>query len=377
SSTPDVGPALERQRAMQRSSTRVAGGAPAVEFISFGRSSMNPFIDTLSPLRRPALGIPLAAALVLAVSLFVSPVRGLAAQFLTIFRVQDLAPVTVDLSGQGIPNLSQLGDMTGQSTSVPAYSHVAGVAAASQAVGFTVAAPTALPSGLGPQPSVIVVTQGQTAGFTFRAAKAKAYLASIGQSNFALPSKFDGATLQLRIEPASVMAYLPAGTKLPAIPDASANQTSSLPFQHHASGRAITSQAVRAAVAPTAAADKISNTEQALLNGGLAVVETKSPSVDASGVSADDLRNFLLSMPGLPASTVAQLRSIGDWQHTLPIPVAPGASLRKVTVAGSPAIVGTNLGMHMVVWVRNGIVYAAASASTSDAQLLSLAASVQ
>ncbi|MGH2469511.1 MAG: hypothetical protein ACRDGF_05525, partial [Chloroflexota bacterium] len=56
SSTPDVGPALERQRAMQRSSTRVAGGAPAVEFISFGRSSMNPFIDTLSPLRRPALG---------------------------------------------------------------------------------------------------------------------------------------------------------------------------------------------------------------------------------------------------------------------------------------------------------------------------------
>jgi len=336
---------------------------------------MNAFADSLSHLRRPMLGIPLAAALVLALSLFASPVRGLAAQFLTIFRVQDLTPVTVDLSGQGIPNLSQLGDMTGQSTSVPAYTHVATAAAASQAVGFTVAAPSALPSGLGPQPSAIVVTQGQTAGFTFRAAKAKAYLASIGQSNFALPGKFDGATLQLHIEPAVLMAYLPAGTKLPAIPDASTAQ-SGLPFQHRASAGAISSQAVRAAVAP-AAANRISNTEQALLNGGLAVVETKSPSVDASGVSASDLRNFLLSMPGLPASTVAQLRSIGDWQHTLPIPVAPGASLRKVTVGGSPAIVGTNMGMHMVVWVRNGIVYAAAGASTSDTQLLSLAASVQ
>src|SRR5207247_7457317 len=44
--------------------------------------------------------------------------------------------------------------------------------------------------------------------------------------------------------------------------------------------------------------------------------------VDVEGkVSLDEMRDFLLSLPGLPASVVNQLRQIKSWNQTLPIPV--------------------------------------------------------
>jgi hypothetical protein len=44
--------------------------------------------------------------------------------------------------------------------------------------------------------------------------------------------------------------------------------------------------------------------------------------VDVQGkVTLDELRDFLLSLPGLPQTTVSQLRQIKNWNDTLPIPV--------------------------------------------------------
>src|SRR5690348_4218989 len=83
SASPDVDKALGRQLAAQaRQAAKPAGWR--------GR---------LAPLSRPAAALPLAAALVLAL-LVATPIRGRAAQILTIFRVQDVSPITVDSATQ-------------------------------------------------------------------------------------------------------------------------------------------------------------------------------------------------------------------------------------------------------------------------------------
>ena len=38
-------------------------------------------------------------------------------------------------------------------------------------------------------------------------------------------------------------------------------------------------------------------------------------------VTLDEMRDFLLSLPGLPSETVQQLRLIRNWSETLPIPI--------------------------------------------------------
>jgi hypothetical protein len=57
------------------------------------------------------------------------------------------------------------------------------------------------------------------------------------------------------------------------------------------------------------------------------------------GASLAEVRNALLSLPGLPAETVAALREIEDWETTLPLPVPVGdIAWEETTVAGHPAV---------------------------------------
>jgi hypothetical protein len=331
SASPDVDKALGRQLAAQaRQAAKPAGWR--------GR---------LAPLSRPAAALPLAAALVLAL-LVATPIRGRAAQILTIFRVQDVSPITVDSATQPLPDLSKLGDMSPSPRELRFQpTQVTSLAAASSAVGFTVETPHALPAGLGPDPSVIATLSGQTLNFTFRAAKAKAYLQSTGHADVAMPAKFDGATLTLKVSPGVSLAYLPPGATVADLRGASP------------SGK------------PDSAA------VNRLLNGsGVLLLEAKSPELDATGVSADELRDFLLSLPGIPDATKAQLRSIGDWRTTLPVPAGAGSNLHKVSVNGAPGVAGKNGGSQMVLWVKNGMVFAATGPKIDENGLLALARSV-
>ena len=331
--SPDLDKALGRQLAAQARRAAEPAGWP-------GR---------LALLSRPSAALPLAAALVLAL-LVATPIRGLAAQILTIFRVQDVAPITVDSAAQPLPDLSKLGDMSPSPRQLRFQpTQVTSLAAASSAVGFTVETPHALPAGLGPDPSVIATLSGQTLNFTFRAAKAKAYLQSTGHPDVAMPAKFDGATLTLKVSPGVSLAYLPPGTSVADLRGA----------------------------ASSAGAKPDSAAVNRLLNGsGVLLLEAKSPELDATGVSADELRDFLLSLPGVPDATKAQLRSIGDWRTTLPVPAGPGSNLHKVSINGTPGVAGKNGGNHMVLWVKNGTVFAATGPKTDENGLLALARSV-
>ncbi|MFI5267354.1 MAG: hypothetical protein ACHQ7M_08265 [Chloroflexota bacterium] len=332
SATLDVDCALGRQLALQ---ARGTVQAPAG------------WLSRLAVLSRPAVALPIAAALVAAL-VTLTPARGLAEQILPLFRVQDVAPITVDQVSQPLPDLSKLGDMSPSPREVRMQpTQVTNLGAASSAVGFTVQTPSHLPSGLGPQPSVIATTNGSTLNFTFRAAKARAYLDSTGHPNVSMPAKFDGATLTLHVPAAASLAYLPAGT---SVADLKAAASGGKPD-----------------------ASRINQ----LLNGsGILILEAKSPELDATGVSPDELRDFLLSLPGIPDATKAQLRSIGDWRNTLPVPAAPGSNLHKVSVNGAPGVAGRNGSAQMVLWVKNGMVFVATGPKLDESALLSLASSV-
>src|SRR5205823_1089112 len=209
SAEPDVDTALQRQLALQEQ----ARGSYADGKLQGARARFGALGGGLD-FGRPVM-VPIAAVLLLALALFAAPVRSLAAQLLTIFRVQDVTPITLEHVTQPLPDLSRFGDMTPAPRDVRMQPvQVANVAAASSQAGFTVRTPKQLPAGLPAEPSIVEVNNGFNLSFTFRAQKAAAYLASSGHKDVNLPPKFDGATLTLRVPPAVSLAYLPAGTSL-------------------------------------------------------------------------------------------------------------------------------------------------------------------
>jgi hypothetical protein len=231
--------------------------------------------------RLAASGI--AAAVVLSVGLAVSPDgRALASQFLAQFRSQQVTPIAVtpqsqaeiqrtltQLSNYGLvkaPSYARTGRTDGQANTVGS------IAEASQRVGFALKTPdpTSLPQGLSPTPRIQVMPADEVR-FTFDAAKARAYFQATGHPEVSLPDRFDGTTLVVATPAAALLQYTQSGSR------------------------------------------------EALVIGqaGELQVGVESP----RNVSLQELRDFLLGLPGIPADTAAQLRSISDWRTTLPIPI--------------------------------------------------------
>jgi hypothetical protein len=306
------------------------------------RSLVSTLSRAFAVARRPIPALPIAAVVLFGLSFFTSPMQSLASQFLTIFRVQDFAPVTISSSAYGVPDLTRFGDMTPSTPPAMRPQHVNDLAAASAAVGFTVKGATALPAGIPAQPHDISVTSAQTVSFTFRAEKARAYLDSINRSDFSLPARFDGATVVVHVPAAAMLTYAP--------PDA-------VGAPEEVNRRALADTAMRSIV----------------------LVQAKSPTVEASGVSFEELRDFMLSLPGLPPETAAQIRAIGNLGTTLPVPVPPEASARKIQVNGAPGLIYAERNSSLaggIVWQRDGIVYATGGA-LNEAELTSIASSVR
>lgn len=264
-------------------------------------------IKRFSPRYRVALA-GIAALLVLAFIGLTPQGQVAASTFLAQFRAQKLKVVTVDpremervvrdLSYFGSVDTSQLKSMN----IAPASS----IAEASQRAGFTVKQPKTLPSGIAAEPA-IAVKAASTLSFTFEVARAKAYLASIGESSFNIPDKFDGAKLNLYVPSAVLLVYGHSGST------------------------------------------------------PLVVGQAGAPSGDVSGnVTALEMRDLLLRMPGLSQETVSQLKAIEDWANTLPIPLPKDkASWREVDLGGAKAlVVGDNTGLGgFVIWQQDGMVY--------------------
>ncbi|MBI3969330.1 MAG: hypothetical protein HY329_27115 [Chloroflexi bacterium] len=234
------------------------------------------------------------------------------AEFLAQFRSQRFAPVAIDSQQARGPffQLERLGTIQG----TPSRGNtevVASVAIASQRLGFQVKQPdpATLPANVSKTPTVRVGAATE-ARFTFDREKAREYFRSIGRPDVTLPDRFHGV---------SIVAQIPAGVLLE---------------YRGQDGTAVLVGQSRELVVGTDGA-----------------------------VTLEEIRDFLLNVPGLPPEMVRQLRAINDWRNTLPIPFpADRVNWQPATIGGVPALMlAENGGIGSgAIWQRDGFVHGVA-----------------
>ena len=271
----------------------------------------------------------LVAALVLAGLLVTPGGRAAAAGFLAQFRSQRFQVVPLDPAQS-----SQVADVVGGLVQTGVFSGdvqlagfgdpevVAGLDEAARIAGFAVPAvdPAVLPGGVERTPQRVLVTRARETRLTFDRDRALAYLRGHGRPDARLPERYDGTQLVVQV-PAAVVQQFAGRDGVPA-----------------------------------------------LLVGKAGTVGLATE----GGASLEELREVLLGLPGLPGETVAQLRAIGDWRTTLPLPV-PSYQVRSrpATVDGAEAISFADQQgrLHALLWQRGGHIWGVAGVVGSDEAL--------
>jgi hypothetical protein len=263
----------------------------------------------------------MAAAVLLAL-LILPNASALADQFLSLFRVQQFQPVSIDprdFASHPLPGIQDFGTWQLSANSLNTQNNLTQVQA-QRLVTFHIVQPGNLPRGLNQNPAFAVLTGGQLT-FTFSAAKTHAYLVRNGHGNMTIPANLDGAKFIVSVASGVEMNY---GSR-----------------------------------------DK-----------DFLVIEIPSPTIrTASSASLNELRDFMLSLPNLPPQLVAQLRQIDLNSGTIPIPIPPQLTTRRVTVHGSSGLLladKTPIG-GVLVWQTHDMIYALGGNMGNAAQLLAVA----
>jgi hypothetical protein len=295
------------QGEMEELRRNAATAAAAIATLAPAGAPNSALVAHQRPTRSWAGPLAAAASLVLAVILVVTPGgRSAAAAFLSAFRTERLAVVTVDpaKAEQAFASLDRIGTMTG----APAEPRpVANLAGAAGITGIDAAQldPSALPPGVQPTPQVQAVPASEVR-LTLSRERAPD-----------LPGNLDGSTLVIGLPAMVVQGY-------PAVDD----------------------------------------------TPGVVVAEAGQLTVDVEGgATLGEVRDYLLSRPELPPETVAQLRGLDNWETTLPIPVPLGdVAWRDTTIAGGPGLIfGDNSGLgSAAVWQRDGRIHGVAGALTAE-----------
>jgi len=268
-------------------------------------------------------GVGLAAALLVGAVATVPAAQTAAAGILAQFRSKSFVAVPVDES-QGRSVFGHLKDLgVVQEPRGQRPERVGSLAEASARVGFAVVLPdpSTLPSGLSPTPSY-EFSPATEVRFTVQKAKVREFARRAGHPEFVFDDRYDGATLVVHLPAAVLLEYRGAS------PD------------------------------------------RKILIGQSGEVTAE---VDGK-VGLDELRSYLLSVPGLPDGAVRDMRALQNWEHAFPIPVPAGINWQNTTVRGNPALVladGTGLGSG-VIWNRNGRLYGVAG-NVPSADVLRLA----
>nr|BBH95367.1 hypothetical protein KTA_35660 [Thermogemmatispora argillosa] len=287
-------------------------------------------------LRRSWMAI--AAAVLLLALLLVGTSTGLAATLLSFFSVQRFQPVTVSqqaMQSAQFPSLRDLGEVQASPGLLQPQRNLTR-AEAERLAGFALKLPAQLPAGFSGRQPVFDVLEGGQATFIFRAASARAYLTRIGHAEVPVPAQLDGATFVIHVSRIVEAHYVSSGGKL------------------------------------------------------LAILQTPSPTIEATGkASLEDLRAFLLSLPGLPSSLVQQLRQIDLRSGTVPIPVLTGMTSQAVTVQGQAGLLLTSQQLASskkvtdlpdgvaVLWQAQGYIYLLSESGGDQHELLRAANSLQ
>jgi hypothetical protein len=270
-------------------------------------------------LRRPAVAA-LGAALVVTGA-------GVAAanDWLPIFATEEIEPIAIssDLDLSAVPDLTDYGTLELSGADEPAP--VADEAAAEQLTGLDAPEVAALPAGVSGEPQYRAIGE-VAATFTFSAERAAQAAAATGEDLPPVPPGLDGAQVRMTAGP-GLAAVWAGDSGVPA----------------------------------------------------LVVARAVAPAAFAQGTDFEELRDYLLSLPGLPEEVAAQLRSFSPDASTLPLPVpADYATSSPVEVNGEEATLLTSRDGFLsgVVWVQDGVVTAVAG-SLSGSEVVSIASSLR
>lgn len=273
----------------------------------------------VQPLKRRSVALlrrPAVAGLAVAVVLTGAGTAA-ANDWLQIFRTEQIAPVAITAADLvALPDLSAYGDLV--LTGEPDVHEVADAATAEAESGLDVPEVEDLPRGVSGEP-VYQVGDEVTATFTFSADRAAR---AAGETLPPPPAGLDGSSVRLVAGPGVAQVW--------------------------SSDAGVPALLVGRAVAPTAF---------------------------SSGVPFETLRDYLLSVPGLPEGVAAQLRTFTADGSTLPLPVpADQVTTSSTEVDGVPATVLTtrDRALSAVVWVRDGTVTVVAG-SLDDDEVLEVA----
>jgi hypothetical protein len=320
---------FEQRRARLANTQTATAGATATLTATPAPATADP--DPLAARRRgrrPRLGTRArgaAAALIAAVvltGLVATPGgRAAAASFLAQFRSQrfevlSLDPTQATQFEEVIGELVDTGVFTGDAFGGNVYGDPRAAAdrdQASRMAGFAVPMvdPSVLPRGVGRTPERIMVIPARETAITFDRDHALDYLRDNGRPDARLPERFDGTRLVVQL-PAVVIQQFAGRDGGPAL----------------LVGKA-----------------------------GMLGLDTEG------GASLEELREVVLDLPGLPEGTVAQLRAIGDWRNTLPLPVPTDeVSWRATQVEGADAISFADPSgrLHALLWQRYGYIWGVA-----------------
>ncbi len=278
-------------------------------------------LPIIQPASRPVMGVLAAATIILALV-----VTGVAQGIF--FRPQTVQVVPVSVADlQSLNGLGDFGTLTW--TTPPAPQLVSSATDAANVSKLSVPVVGPLPSTV--SSNVTYAAMPAAIGvFKFDAAKAAAAAAKAGKTLPAMPAGMDGSTLTVTVGPAVVEIY----GNLPT--SGSATDTSQLSVPQ------------------------------------LVIGESSAPVVTSSGVSTQQLEDYLLSLPGVSPQLAAAIRAVKDPSTTLPIPIPiEYATSKSVPVQGVEGVaVGDNTGLGAgVIWIKNGTVYGVAGTLKQDAIL--------
>jgi hypothetical protein len=264
---------------------------------------------------RPAVAV-LAVAAVMA-----GAGTAAANDWLPIFQTEKVAPVSLTAADLvALPDLRAYGDV--KVTGADGVREVKDAAAAGEQSGLDVPQVSKLPSGVTGEPSYQVGGKVSVT-FTYSAAKASK---ALGKQVPQAPAGLDGQPIRLDAGP-GVGQVWQSSSGMPAL-------------------------LVGRAVAPTA---------------------------HSSGIDFATARDYLLSLPGIPADVATKLRTFSADGSTLPLPIpADQVSSSTAKVNGHQATVLTtrDKALAAVVWVSDGEVTAVAG-SLSKAEVLDVARSLR
>jgi len=276
------------------------------------------------PILRPASRTMFAG--LAAAALLVVLVATAFANVLPLFQPKTVEAVPLQITDiQALSTLSDYGTVTWSQQPQPEV--VLSAAAAKTIAGFNAPVAKYVPAGVSSTVTYAAMPKA-VAVFTFDSSKAAAAAAKTGKSLPALPKGIEGAKLTVTVGPAILEVY--GNFK------ANTNTNSS-------------SQDI--------------NVPQ------LVIAESSAPVVTSSQVTAKQLENYILSIPGISKELSAAIKAISDPSSTLIIPIPiQYATSTSVTVQGVHGVaVGDNTGLGSgVIWIKGNLFVVAGPLKQSE-----------